>query len=327
MVRDRAGSDLSQRPRRLDRGVVATIRDGVAVGRAQRIATHMANAERLHVTANGDLHYQLMTSRRQVFIVPVAADGSVHDKPVPLDSASPFYQRTPTWAPDGGSLSYFVWRGLNMYDMGRVIAFVDMRSRSTRFLLPALNFFRMDVQSGQLTPVVRDSQRGNDSELGGFATWTRGSRAVAFTRLGRGLFEQDLASRTERAVVPTDTFVNGVAAEPGGERLAFSRVERDGKSSLLAVLDPAGAIHELQRIAGAIIAVRGWTTDGRVFYTVARPGGTQTLMSVVAAGGQPIDSGLVIDGAHVSVRPDGRMIAYSSGALAYEVWVMKGVGK
>lgn len=79
----------------------------------------------------------------------------------------------------------------------------------------------------------------------------------------------------------------------------------------------------------AQVVLQGWTRDNRLLYTVVSGSLPNTLFSISADGGDPVDMRLAIIGNSqankLALSPDDRWLAFSEGTRESELWMLSGV--
>ncbi len=335
------------------------VRNGMRAGSPREVARGVTSIVPIAVTTNGDLHYHLQTGREDVFLASLNEHFALTAPPQVLAAATDLSRRAPAWSPDGRTLAHVVWRGRNLFDTGSSIRLIDWTSGSSREILPRLRYFgvapihwspdgrsllvrgrgfdgqagfyRIDVKSGETTPIIR----GQDGTFSVNAAWTADGREMLYSR-GTSLIAHNAADHSERLLITMESeFINAVAAAPNDGRVAVSVASPDRTSRLL-VLDPGGTVRELHRVREGGVFLKEWTADGAaLLFATLIPQRTARLAFVPAGGGPPMDLGIDIEwktitspaGAPASIRADRRLVAYSSGGSFWEQWVMTGVAR
>ncbi len=129
--------------------------------------------------------------------------------------------------------------------------------------------------------------------------------------------------------------MGSLALSPDGSQLAFSFNEEDVKSKVLKIVSASsGAVRDVVKPKLGGLADDGlvWTRDGRSLILaqgtpgVARADQKMELWRVPVDGGEPQALGLSMEGlSQLSLHPDGRQIAFTSGNFKAEVWVMENI--
>ena len=204
--------------------------------------------------------------------------------------------------------------------------------RDKDFVGPGMDsqgLYRIDAQSGGVTPIVRAKGLCWPDCLE-WPAWSEGGELIYFRWLPPSIVARDIAGDQEREIyrVPEGGgWVSHLAVSPDGRHVAF--VSRSAGLKVVAV--GGGEPHELLKVeTGNSISALAWTPDAtQIIYAVNTGGEKQEfeLRSVPAQGGEPKSLGLSMEGvmAHaLSVHPDGHRIAFTAGTpLRSEVWMVK----
>jgi len=143
---------------------------------------------------------------------------------------------------------------------------------------------------------------------------------------------RNVATGQERelhAVTTPSVYQSGVNISPDGQRLAFVVRDREGQSRILTVVPAAGGIARdvLRSTQLAWPVSIAWAPDSQGVLFVKQPdtqGSKTELWLVPVKGGEPRKFDLIAPNMRdVRVHPDGRHIAFTSGADRSEVWVME----
>ena len=189
---------------------------------------------------------------------------------------------------------------------------------------------RFDLQTGELTALVKAEPRGKEDALGMSPGWTSGGESIVWTT-GDAITERVLASGRQRVLLqlPPGEQVTQQLPSPVDRRIAFSKIP--GKDTVLAVREEDGTIRELLREprAGSIFFV-DWTADAtQLVYALIDQNWNPHLWRIAAAGGTPVDMKIALEPGRIRValRPDGRAVTYSTGSTAFELWMMRGIAR
>ena len=351
----------SDRGGRFD-GWSVRVRSGAASGAPRRVARNMEPVIPVAVTSAGDLYYALQTVHDEIRSVPLDDHGVAIGAPAVLPGASAASRRAPAWSPDGRTLAHYVGRGMNLFDDGSFIRFVDVETGRTRDLRIPMIYYgfapirwspdgrelvirgkgadakwayhRVDVQTGAVKALAHGDERGTELNLGNESVWRRSGQSVLFTRTKEGIFEQDLATGVERLIVPAEPpeFINGLGESPDGKRIAFSTASRATGVLVtkVRVREEDGSIRDVvTRTGEPWVWFKHWMPDGGIVYALTGPWRTFHLWLLPPAGGAPREMGMTAESprARIAVRPDGRALAFDEGSFSFEMWVMKGVAR
>ena len=223
-----------------------------------------------------------------------------------------------SWAPDGRAL---------------VTGGIDVKARSA--------VFRVDSRTGDVTTIVPLPQGFETS----FPQWSpdgtriyyrfplkEGVRSEGLTGRNVTFMERTLASGQEREVARGD--LGGISLSPDGRWIAAHKADPSSAQSQTVVLIPVqgGETKELFRSSEPIQPWDDmpWTPDGRgVLVRRGIAPGEQELWFVPMAEGLPRKLDVDMNGwvpgnwGVISLHPDGRQIAFTTGKKTAEVWVLE----
>jgi len=210
---------------------------------------------------------------------------------------------TPRWAPDGGHVMI----------LGR------NEDRAEAF-----GYFLVDVNTGELTSVVTVGMNAP-----AYAQYSRDGRHFYYVHPPRGIVRRDLASGEEQVTVARGnrSGIGRFAISPDGETLAFIGTKQiNGRPATALELQPfTGSPKVLVRaVEPAYLSLHGWTPDSRALLLARATGSSPyQLWRIPVLGGEPTDLrfSLVPTPNSISLRPDGRQIAYTERVMQHELWV------
>jgi len=232
----------------------------------------------------------------------------------------------PRWSPDG--------------------RFILVEARERDYpgpLIDTQGLYRIDVQTGSVSPLVRTSTAGCGRECLESQLWSPDGRVIFKRRRPERIVSLDVQTGQEkeiyRAVPPAEVFhwpTSNLAISPDGQRLAFVLLDRKAGTTTLKVIPAAGGeALELLRAHQSddyvsTISLPAWMPDSRQIIYARNVAGQKRqfeLWRVSAGGGEPQSLGLTMQGLEpygLSVHPDGRRIAFTAGKPWHsEVWVLK----
>ena len=341
-------------------GWVVPVSNGVAAGDPQFVARDLGRVGAFGLTDNGSLMYGLQTNLQDVFVVPIDLTGATPPgTPVRVSPTTVGHHIGPGWSPDGRWLSYISASGDTALDRdSNTLTLQDLRTGSSHSLLLRLSrlgvvaprwasdskhlavegedldnlngYFIVDAATGHLTPILRWST-SHESDYGGRFFFTPDGKAFLYLHRPRGIIRRDLNTGEETVVVPGDH--SSFVPSPDGVWLAFTTLVKDGtrRSSVLTIVAAGGGPpHDLfsANLPERLIA-QAWSTDSRVIIlTRFAPSASDPhhVWSIDRLGGGPIDMHLDIHGLTgvnaLALSPDGRHLAYTEGAVTWDVRVM-----
>ncbi len=335
------------------------VRDGKPFGTPELVKRDIGPAYPRGFTRNGSLYYGLITNTQDVYLAALdLAMGKLTSPPAAASHRYVGSNYAPDWSPDGQYLAYVSQR---YGPFGRRSSFIVVRSLETgeeRELPPKVNMgalphvrwspdgrsfavfggdtnrgiYRVDVQTGQVTPIVQTEP----GVVTRFPEWSPDGKTIFYLareqkhqRLVRRDLETGRESELYRAAPDG---VSKLAVSPDGRWLAFGVRDRATRSGVLMLLPALGGeARELIRVAeheasGFYPPV--WTRDGRELVTVQAQGSNPEAGSLmwrvdVESGARRKSELPVRNMRSISFHPDGRRIAFQAGEYASEVWVME----
>jgi Tol biopolymer transport system component len=288
------------------------------------------------------------------------ASGRFVAPPAPVEDPSEGRSESAAWSPDGRYLAYIHRRNGERTSqlVIRTVAGDDKReipltlyrtdhiqwtADGQALMLQArekgrLGFYRLDMTSGNAVRLGGEEEIEGNIRGGAFSA---DGKVIYFTRqVEKGLHHMvrmDLQSRSETVVasIPGD-FFRIPSVSPDGRTIAVSAMsfgEKGGRIFLVPVT--GGEAVELYRTpADADIEYLGnlsWSPDGHfiLFVTPAEEEQDDGLWRIAATGGEPervLTSKILLHlGGPPKLHPDGRRLAFRSGQLKGEIWVMENV--
>ena len=337
------------------------VADGKPVGEPQPIKRDTGQMRPMGFTREGSLYYGLSTATTDVYTVSIdPATGELLDPPTKAIRRFEGRNLSPAWSPDGKSLAYVSLRPSSGSSDRKPVLVIrseetgeerEVIAKTPMFPLHRQSYLRwspdgrsilsggtytggirlIDVQTGDVIPIVQldPTDRINIFDC----VWPPDGKTIFFIRLVMSgqwpwsIVAHDLETGKEKELCQEDSW-SGLAVSPDGQRLVFA----SGRA--LEVIPTAGGeprvLHRLQDTEKFALPVAGsclaWTADGRyvlfVIRSVDQPWPTG-LWRVPAAGGEPqklLEMDRLSD---ISVHPDGRRIAFTSGWSQMEVWAME----
>lgn len=185
--------------------------------------------------------------------------------------------------------------------------------------------YRVDVQTGESFPLVISAPGESFRQ----PAVSRDGKLLFYLRMtdtDTSIIERNLASGRDREVLRKRTLA-GLSVSPDGRQLTFIEVDRSSRTSTLNVMPTdGGPARELFRSAepGALQNLAEWTPDGqRVVFGTFEPDKPKYWI-VPSGGGKPIRLELEAPGSSaLRIHPDGRQVAFTTGARKWEVWTLE----
>ncbi len=245
-------------------GWVVPVSHGVAQGQPVQVASQLAGAMPLALTADGAYHYLLDTSDLDVYAASVdltPGASSAVGTPTRVSPAVVGGRAGPGWSPDGRRLA-FITRvpstsvQLSMNRGANHITILDLATGRFRDVVPRLSalhlsaprwspagrtvavrgvslenqigYFEVDVTNGETRPILVDSE-SNESAYG-LHQWSSDGNALIYRHAPRGLVARDIATGHETVLVDwrANGFFgfHGFAISPDGASVAFGAGSR-----------------------------------------------------------------------------------------------------
>ncbi|MGE0816283.1 MAG: protein kinase [Vicinamibacterales bacterium] len=284
------------------------------------------------------LAYTSERNERTVRTLWVYDTGTDRESTVPLDER---IGRVVDWSPDGTKL-------LVSGDNNPRLSIVDRATGRMSLLAGCVRQARWlpegIVCEADRRVILRDPATGrtmrtldfNDPGIAGGSLGLDGRTVIAERGNGR-LVLHDVRGGTAREWQdPGVTGIGRHAMAPFTGDVAYVAFRHDatGDSKALMVWRGAGDPRELLRVRSLdAMALEGWAADGLSVlitrWTASGPGAPpppiqRSLWRVPTTGGPAAPTGLVMEGLRdVSLRPDGRSIAFNAGWKKYESWTLE----
>ncbi len=310
----------------------------------------------LGVTGSDAFYYFRQVGLVDVYTVELGPDGRPSG---PARGAAQSFigsNMGPSFAPDGRTLAYLAQMGFSARE---ALGLRNVEDGTERVLKTAMEFLRLprwspdgtrllvkgndsagrfgfhliDRDTGATSPILV-VPRDQESSLG-TARWSPDGRAILYTLHvdGRSVLRRRQVATEQEATVRTfdpSTISGWFDVSLVDEALALIVSRKDGSSLVVRAAD--GTERELLRTSGSdrVLDVV-WHPNGREIFFVrpgvagAGPGGRSNgVWRIGAAGGEPQPVGVEMPGLRgLAVRPDGRQLAFTSGAPLREPWVVE----
>ena len=328
-----------------------TFADGKPKGAPELLRADIGPGISLGLTASGALYLYKNTSSRDVKVAPIDLVAGKVGSPSHLIQGFVPRATDPHWSPDGRYLAYQACGGdciaIRSVETGEVrkLPRTLLYTRRPHWSPDGRSFivagrdkngrngiFRVDVQSGETTPVV------TGPNLGGSPRWSRDGLKIYY--VNNGIVERDLATGVERKLTDV-AVVRTIDVSPDGHNIV-ARTPADEKTRMFALLVvPTGGepVRELLRLpqpqTWGSAHTAEWTPDSQAVLVVSEQRGEAELLLVPMAGSSPrkldIDVNTWIEGSSggldrgFSLSPNGRHVAFLMGKSAAEVWALENI--
>ena len=339
------------------------IADGQPMGTPELVKPDLGQDVRpMGFTLDGSYFYEVRTRMSDVYIADVDfASGRVLAPPILATDRYVGSNSRPDWSTDGRELVFLSQRGPGVWgaraicirktDNGELREigsglknivgihwYPDGRSLFAAAERPSGGYgpFRIDVQSGAFEPLDLTSPAPIGQTDG--PAWSTDGRTLFYLRWGPAgtktslLVARDVATGREReiySVTEASVYQSGVKISPDNQWLAVAVRNFEGQSQSLTVVPAAGgAAREVLRSAQLAWPISiAWAPDGQGLLFVKQPDAKNPMTElwlVPIQGGEPRKLGLTAEGMRdLHIHPDGRHVAYTSGADRSAVWVME----
>jgi Tol biopolymer transport system component len=292
-------------------GWVIPVDDGVAQGPPAQVATQLAGALPLALTADGTYHYLLDTSDLDVYSIAVDLSPGAPPTSEPPTRVSPTVvggRAGPGWSPDGRRLAYITRvpstsLNLALNRGANLITIYDLATGHYRDVVPRLSavniaaprwspdgrtvavrglslenqtgYFAVDVTNGETVPLVVYSE-STESDYGAYQ-WSSDGRSLIYRHAPRGIVSREISSGRETTLVDWSanglSGFHGLAVSPDGASLAFGAAA--GRPPKRSVYVQTGSGPPRALFTGApseFVVVQGWTPGGDVLFTRYKAG-------------------------------------------------------
>jgi Tol biopolymer transport system component len=337
------------------------VADGQPVGTPELVKPDLGQDVRpLGFTRDGSYYYEVRTRMSDVYIAEVDfASGRVLAPPILATERFAGSNNGPDWSRDGRQLAYLSHRGPGVWG-ARVMCVRDAATGEVRevssklksvigirwfpdgrFLLAAglspsgeRGTFRVDVQTGEFDRV----DLSTPAPIAMRAVWSADGKTMFYGRWGPAagastIVARDLATGREEqlhSVTEPSVYQSPLSISPDGQRLAVVVRDREGGAARHLTVVPAagGEARDVLRSTELSWPVSiAWTPDGQGVLFVKQPEAQNAKTELWLApvqGGEPRKLDFSAPNMReLSVHPDGRRIAFTSGGDRSEVWVME----
>ena len=347
----------SDRSGTLDLWLIA-VADGKAQGPPVPVKKDIGRFLPLGFTSSGAFFYGLRTGNEDAYVASIdPATGEAASSPAPVSRVFKGVNRSPDWSPDGRRLAYLTH--VDTENQGLESRVISIRSEETgneqQVGTPGLSYlnwlrwspdgccflvggsdtdnfgglYRVNAETGKTTQIVRGAYAPPRGYEG---VWSADGKGIYYVHedlrdTETSIRYRDLASGEEKQIHCTDTpwRLNNLALSRDGKMLAFgmSKGNRTHASALYVLPASDGKPRELFKLKRAELSGFAWTPDGEHLLFSRKDEPSPRLWRIAVGGGKPRPLGLETnEEARISLHPDGRRIAFTSGKTNIEVWMM-----
>jgi Tol biopolymer transport system component len=340
-----------------------TVRNGTPAGSARLVRSDMWQLSPIGFTPDGRYYYGVTTQRFQVHTASIDMEGGrLLTTPAPVSDQMDVSSMNASWSPDGQYLAY-VLRAEARVSPSRIVVrpisggdareiempLKNMRSLtwmpdSRSILLMGVEaasrfqhgIYEYDLESGKLTTVAQPAEMPE-----GMLQSSTSADAKTFYRSDwdpetgvSTLYAWDLATREDRKLGTTPGLTWNPMPSPDNGTLAFVQSDPATGENRLMTIPTAGGSPRTVDVTGGYeqlgsLGNTQWSPEGRFLLVTGwdEEAETVALWRIPSAGGAPLK---------IAERPDawgffrglrlnatGDRIAFTSGELRGEVWVME----
>jgi Tol biopolymer transport system component len=337
------------------------VSDGRAQGSPYLVKSAINKAEPVRLAPNGGLYYVLSETIVDIYTAAIDPDtGKIQGQPKLVPTRYSGANAMADWSPDGTRLAYLTNAGgFSGANWPAVISVQDVRTGEERQVTPKIGsinhndgprwapdsrsvlvigetgqetaIYKVDVTSGASNPLVIIPK----FQYTLHAVWSADGKSLFYpqgnpTRILR--HDLDTGKDTELATMTGPAGIPFVVASPDGKWLAFTSQEADEQEIRLKIVPSAGGeVRELFKTMGkGFILDLNWTADSRFlwFRRISRSDDPKVppkweSWRVSPDGDNLQQLELVIRGGGIRLHPDGRQIAYVTGDVRRDLWVME----
>jgi Tol biopolymer transport system component len=321
-------------------------------GDAYLVRSNVWRPEPIGFGADGRYFYGVTTQQAQVHTAGIDLNSNrLTTPPAAVEGPSAGRTRNGEWSGDGRFLAYVHETGVRRSSIvvrsttgdGRQVIPFDGRIRQLMWLndgnlvvdgAPLLGdgrwaLYRIDLRTGERETLHRHEESENLRSVLSPDGRTLFRQPDPMGGSDNRIMARDLATGADRELAR----INGsgqIRPSPDGQFLMVEAWERESEVSRLIVVSVSdGAVQELYRVdAPDGLSVMDWTSDGaHVLFTTWDEGAIRELWRISVAGGEPMRiTGIPPELPHrLRIHPDGNRVAFNSGELRGEVWVVEGL--
>jgi Tol biopolymer transport system component len=331
------------------------VREGKPAGEPVLLKAHAGRVLSLGMTAQGGYFFGLRSGATDVRVAEIdLAAGKLTASPQPAAPRLEGVTSSPAWSADGRKLAFLVrLANENFGQESRGVGIAELFSSRVQLLTPKLAYlgklewapdgksllvsgsdrqsrrglYRVDAASGEASPVI---QERSSTFRGLEGVWFAKGESVLYATAGEEsaeIRERSLARAAETAVfrVEPGAAISHLALAPGGRWLAFvTGSGAIGSRDEVRVLDlQPRQERTIASLPHANVLGLQWTPDAKAVL-VSTPGNpTAALWRAPLDGRKPERLEIRLDRRDgVSLHPDGKRVAFTTGHTGSEIWVM-----
>jgi len=199
---------------------------------------------------------------------------------------------------------------------------------------------KLEIQTGRIMPLLTSKDKDTSYSFPSVSPDGKILFTLAYIGDNQSIYSYDIERKERRLLFQSgkDRYIYSVRLSPDGGQLAFilMTIRPEEFPALMVMSSSGGEPRAIFRNTttgpyGLFSWYFGldWSPDGKYIYFAKRPEAEAPfdLLRIQAQGGTAEPTGLVMEGLHsISIRPDGKQIAFSAGADPKKaIWVLQNI--
>lgn len=222
----------------------------------------------------------------------------------------------------------------NWFPDGKHLAVVGIFSDGSKGIC------KLNIQNGKLMPILTSKSKDTTYWFPSVSPDGKSIFTHTWLKNNQSIYSYDIEKNKKKLLFQSgkDRYIYSVRLSSDGKQLAFilMTIRPEEFPALMVMSSSGGEATAIYRnnIPGqfgnfAWYYGLDWSPDGQYIYFAKRPDSVSPyeLLRVPVQGGSPEQTGVEMEGLHcISIRPDGKQIAFSAGAdPKQEIWVMENI--
>ncbi len=222
----------------------------------------------------------------------------------------------------------------NWFPDGKHLAVVGIFSDGSKGIC------KLNIQNGKLIPILTSKSKDTTYWFPSVSPDGKTIFTHAFLMNNQSIYSYDIEKKEKKLLFQSgkDRYIYSVRLSSDGKQLAFilMTIRPEEFPALMVMSSSGGEATAIYRnnIPGqfgnfAWYYGLDWSPDGQYIYFAKRPDSVSPyeLLRIPVQGGSPEQIGVEMEGLHcISIRPDGKQIAFSAGAdPKQEIWVLENI--